>query len=164
MQETHIILMGVSGCGKSTVGAAMAKRLSRAFIEGDKAHPDANVAKMAAGTPLTDMDRDGWIRALCDMANAQAPSVISCSALNPHVRGWLKERSERPLRFVYLEVDPSVLKQRLERRPRHFMPVGLLDSQLSALDLGGEPALLTLNGNAPVEAIVDAALAALNED
>ena len=130
-----IVLMGVSGCGKSTVAAALARRLALPFIEGDSLHPPRNVALMAAGTPLTDDDRRDWLSALAT-ALAQAETtgaVLSCSALRRSYRDRLRCGAPA-LRLVHLSGDEALLNQRLQARSGHYMPASLLRSQLDTLE------------------------------
>lgn len=134
-----IVVMGVSGSGKSTVGAGLAARLGIPFFEGDAFHPEANVIKMSNGIPLTDSDRRPWVAAMADAVNAGAlPSstgaVLACSALTRFVRGELCARIHQPCVFVHLCGDKALIHARLERRPAHFMKPGMLDSQFAALE------------------------------
>ena len=130
--------MGVSGCGKSTVGAALAQALGQAFIEGDSLHPPRNVALMAAGTPLTDADRAGWLATIADkLAQAQAEGaglVVSCSALKRSYRDLLRARCPG-MRLVYLHGTAKQLASRLQARSGHYMPASMLASQLTTLEV-----------------------------
>ena len=133
----RIVVMGVSGCGKSTVGAQIAQALGLDFIEGDTLHPQQNVALMAAGIALTDADRAGWLAAIAvQLGQAQAAGrglVLSCSALKRSYRDQL--RSACPgLRWVHLHGEPGLLRERLQARKGHYMPSSLLDSQLATLE------------------------------
>jgi carbohydrate kinase (thermoresistant glucokinase family) len=135
-----VVVMGVSGCGKSTVGAALASALGVPFIEGDALHPPANVALMAAGTPLTDADRAGWLQALAlELAQARRQSgcVLSCSALRRPYRDVLREGAPE-LSLVHLTGSPAVLAARLQARAGHYMPASLLQSQLDTLEVPGD--------------------------
>lgn len=128
--------MGVSGAGKSTVGRRVADELALTFIDGDDFHPQVNIEKMAAGTPLTDEDRAPWIEALAKEINARQPSrdaVVACSALTKFVRDLLRECVTEPLHFILLTADPAIVQQRLSQRPPHFMKPSMLGSQLAAL-------------------------------
>lgn len=132
-----LVVMGVSGCGKSTVGRRLAERLGWPFQEGDELHPPANVAKMHAGTPLTDDDRWPWLRRIAERIDAwrqdDRSGLITCSALARRYRDFLS--SGRPeVRFLYLKGERSVIAARLSARTGHFMPSGLLDSQFAALE------------------------------
>jgi len=132
-----VIVMGVCGSGKSTVGAALAQRLHAAFLEGDAFHPPANVARMAAGVALTDDDRRDWLRALSDELGAAARAgravVLSCSALKRSYRDTLRAQAS-DLALVYLRGTPQLLAQRMAGRQGHYMPPSLLASQLATLE------------------------------
>lgn len=132
--------MGVCGSGKSVIGVAFARALGVSFIEGDDYHPPENVRRMAAGVPLTDKDRAGWLRALAtrlrDAVASGSGLVMTCSALKRSYRDVL--RAEAPnVRFVFLKGPRDVLAERLAGRRAHYMPASLLDSQLATLE---EPA------------------------
>ncbi len=134
-QQPVLVVMGVSGCGKSTVAGIVAGRLGWDLEEGDDLHPEPNVAKMAAGTPLTDDDRwpwldrvAGWIR---EHTSSGRPGVITCSALRRRYRDRL--RGDHVL-FVHLAGTRETIGHRLAARTDHFMPAGLLDSQLATLE------------------------------
>ena len=133
----HVVVMGVSGSGKTTVGEALAERLGWRFIEGDSFHPEENVAKMSAGIPLDDNDRAPWLKALAsEIARDEAagrPSVIGCSALKRAYRDILRSGAPR-VRFVHVHGDRAVLADRLSHRAGHFFPASLLDSQLATLE------------------------------
>ena len=157
-----LVVMGVSGSGKSTVGRAVADALDASFVDGDDLHPAVNVAKMTAGIPLTDADREPWLRAvgrtLADGAASGGGMVVACSALKRSYRDLI--RSEAP-GTVFAELDGTreLLQERMIR-PGHFMPASLLDSQLATLEpLQPDEAGLRLDIAAPpaelVAAIVD---------
>lgn len=133
----NIVVMGVSGCGKSTVGERLAVELQRTFVEGDDYHSTANVGKMSAGIPLTDEDRWPWLDALADLLAeadaAQAPQVMSCSSLRRAYRDRLRAGSPTTI-FVHLAGPREVLLGRMTVRAGHFMPARLLDSQLATLE------------------------------
>ncbi|MDQ0419718.1 gluconokinase [Peteryoungia aggregata LMG 23059] len=161
-----VIVMGVSGCGKSSVGEALAQRLGLSFIEGDVLHPESNVAKMAAGTPLTDEDRWPWLSVIGErMADALSRGegiVVSCSALKTIYRDHLRAATGGRLSFVYLEGSRDLLGRRMGARSGHFMPLALLDSQLATLEVPtGEPGVVTVTIDQPVEGIVADALKGL---
>lgn len=132
----HVVVMGVSGSGKSTVGAALAAALHWRFIEGDDYHPAENVARMSSGTPLTDADRMPWLASLAaEIARADAAgtcSVTGCSALKRPYRDMLRQAAGR-VRFVHIDGTREALAARLDR-PGHFFPGALLESQLAALE------------------------------
>ena len=134
---TQLVVMGVSGSGKSTLGEALARRLGRPFIEGDRFHPPRNVAKMSNGIALDDADRVPWLRALSgEMARLAADGrscVVACSALKRRYRDLLREAVPET-QFVHIRCDPELVMQRLGCRPNHFFPASLLDSQLEALE------------------------------
>ncbi|TPP09911.1 gluconokinase [Rhizobium glycinendophyticum] len=161
-----IIVMGVSGCGKSSVGADLAASLGLAFVEGDVLHPKANVDKMAAGTPLTDDDRWPWLAIIGQtMADSLARGqgiVVSCSALKKIYRDRLRAATGGRLAFVYLEGSHALLSARMGARTGHFMPPALLESQLATLEVPtGEPGVVTVSIDQPVASIVGDALGGL---
>lgn len=131
----RVVVMGVSGCGKSTVGRPLAAALGLPFIEGDELHPPRNVALMAAGTPLTDDDRRDWLHAVAGALSraADTGAVAACSALKRSYRDILRG-SAPDLRFVHLVGDRALLEERLRHRSGHYMPASLLQSQLDILE------------------------------
>ncbi|ROS26099.1 gluconokinase [Cellulomonas sp. PhB150] len=130
----HVVVMGVSGTGKTTVGRLIAERLGATFIEGDDLHPAANVESMRAGIPLTDAQRAPWLALIRDaMDAAGGDTVVACSALRRAYRDVLRGAHGR-VRFVHLVVPPDELTRRLEARAGHFMPATLLASQLATLE------------------------------
>jgi gluconokinase len=136
---TVVVLTGVSGSGKSTVGAALADSLGWDFIDGDDFHSPANVAKMTRGIPLDDADRASWLAVLHDLiadrVAAREPAVLACSALKRRYREQLSEAVPAgAVRFAHLDVDRATLQQRLRRRRNHYMPPSLVDSQLATLE------------------------------
>ncbi|MBD8686212.1 MULTISPECIES: gluconokinase [unclassified Rhizobium] len=160
-----IIVMGVSGCGKSTVGEALAEKLGIPFMEGDKLHPASNVEKMAAGTPLNDDDRWPWL----DLVGAELRKgseadgiVISCSALKKSYRERLRDACGGPLAFVYLDGSEALLTERMGARTGHFMPLSLLKTQLATLEVPtGEPGVVTVSIDTSPEEITENALKGL---
>lgn len=133
----QVIVMGVSGTGKSTVATALADQLDWPFIEGDDLHPRSNVAKMESGEPLTDEDRAPWLEAIRDRAQQEAAAgrsaVITCSALKRQYRDLLRDGVDEMF-FVHLHGTQEVLEPRMAERKRHFMPPKLLRSQLDTLE------------------------------
>lgn len=132
-----LIVMGVSGSGKSTIGEKLAQRLAFRYEDGDKFHPPANVAKMSAGHPLTDDDRWPWLQAIADEIDriclAREHAVIACSALKRAYRDVLVH-GRNDVRIVYLQGSQQLIADRLAERKGHFMPPGLLDSQFKTLE------------------------------
>ena len=130
-----LVVMGVSGSGKSTVGAALAQRLGIPFADADDFHPPANIAKMTAGEPLDDADRRPWLEAIGDWLadHATDGGVVSCSALKVAYRDQLRTHAPRA-RFVHLAGSREVIARRQASRPGHFMPASLLDSQFATLE------------------------------
>lgn len=157
------VIMGVCGCGKSTVGAALAQAFGVAFIEGDAYHPAPNVIKMSAGEPLTDDDRAGWLQALArEIAAARARGegiVVSCSALKRRYRDLLRQ-ADPDLRFAHLHGPRGMIAARMQTRIGHYMPISLLDSQLRDLEpLQPGEAGLTLDTAQPPDALVASIIA-----
>lgn len=150
-----IVVMGPAGAGKSTVGRALAAILGWAYVEGDDYHSPENVAKIAAGTPLTDADRAGWLDALHAIIvralERREPTILACSALTAAYRRRLANL--RHVRFVYLKTPRAVLLDRLQRRTGHFATASILDSQIATLEEPGDEAL-TVDGAADIETIV----------
>ena len=132
------VIMGVSGAGKTLIGAQLARALDVGFVEGDDLHPAANVERMTAGIPLTDENRHGWLIAIAarlrDAKRAGVGLVVACSALKRRYRELLRSVGAGDVRFVYLKGDRALLAERMAQRPGHFMPPALLDSQLATLE------------------------------
>ena len=135
--STHLVVMGVSGTGKSTVAKALQQRLGWFFAEGDDLHPAVNVAKMAAGIPLDDADRWPWLDAIAALTSAQAAqghsTIVTCSALHRSYRDRLRAAAAGTV-FVHLVGSPELLAERMAGRKGHFMPTSLLASQLATLE------------------------------
>ena len=151
-----VVVMGVAGSGKTTVGAALAERLCLDYADADEFHSEANVAKMAAGHPLDDDDRSPWLLAIGHWlaAHNKSGGVASCSALRRHYRDVLRMAAPR-VHFLHLDGDPGVVTQRVASRPGHFMPASLVSSQLEILERLGTDELGTrLDLTAPVDDIV----------
>ena len=152
------VVTGVCGSGKSGLGNLLAARWNVPFIEGDDLHSEQNRAKMAAGTPLTDSDREPWLdRIGSTIASAQyehGGAVATCSALKRVYRDRLRATVDHRLRFVMLDVPRAELQRRMAHRTGHFMPATLLDSQLNTLEPPvGEGDVLTVDGSAPMDEI-----------
>lgn len=159
-----VVVMGVSGVGKTTIGRSLAEKLNAAFLEGDKFHPPANVEKMRTGTPLTDADREPWLRALAAEAERWAArgenAVIACSALKRRYRAILTERVA--MRFVHLTGEPALIKARLDARVGHYMPPSLLPSQLATLEApGADEGAIVVDIAADPAVMIETILAAL---
>jgi gluconokinase len=143
------VVMGVSGCGKSTIGAALAHAFDVPFLEGDDFHPADNVTKMKAGVPLDDNDRAGWLQVLAAeirQAREQGKGlVLSCSALKRHYRDLLRQ-ADPDLQFVHLNGPRPLIAKRMQARVGHYMPPSLLDSQFGILEpLHGDESGFTLD-------------------
>ena len=138
---TSIVLMGVAGAGKSSVMAALEGRLGWPTLEGDAVHPPDNIARMAAGIPLTDADRAPWLAAISSWIAAREAaresSIVTCSALKRRYRDGLRSRHPS-LWFVHLQAPRAILEARIRTRPGHFMPTSMLASQLEALEPLGQ--------------------------
>jgi gluconokinase len=162
-----VIVMGVSGSGKTSVAVALARLLGLRFVEGDALHPAANVEKMSRGIPLTDSDRMPWLDLIgAEIASATARGegiVVSCSALKIIYRERLRREAGGPLHFVYLEGSKALLAARMGARKGHFMPPSLLDSQLQTLEVPtGEPGVVTVDIDDTVDDIAAAAARGLS--
>lgn len=166
MPAPLVLVMGVSGAGKSTLGAMLAAALGLAFADADAFHPPANVAKMAAGQPLTDADRWPWLDAIGAWLDARgdAGGVVTCSALKRIYRERLL--GARPaVRLIHLDGAPDLIAARQAARPGHFMPASLMASQFATLEPPGpEEGAIRLSVAPPPEAVLRAALAALRGD
>ncbi len=159
--KLRIVVMGVAGCGKSTIGEQLAQFLSLPFIEGDHFHPQTNVDWMAQGRPLTDDMRRPWLDCIAEQIKA-APDdgiVVSCSALKRSYRDRLRKAGD--VFFVHVAVPRAVLAQRMTGR-QHFMPVSLLDSQLATLEpLEPDENGIVIDGQLPIDQMVEKVAAML---
>jgi gluconokinase len=133
-----LVVMGVSGSGKTTIAALLAQELGWRFEDGDWFHPKVNVAKMESGTPLTDADRKPWLEAIAawieDLRDQGGHGVVACSALKRHYRDILARAGHATVRFVYLKGDKALIAKRMTARHGHFMPPTLLESQFATLE------------------------------
>lgn len=160
------VVMGVSGCGKTTVARAVAARLGWPLQEGDALHPAENVAKMAAGTPLSDADRRPWLAAVADWIDgrrrAGGHGLITCSALKRDYRRVIV--GDRPdVRLVYLRGDRDTIARRLAARTGHFMPASLLASQFATLEEpGGEERPIVVDVAGEPDEVVESVVAAVS--
>ncbi len=148
--------MGVAGSGKSTLGAAVAARLGRVWLEGDDFHGEANRRKMAEGQPLTDADRAAWLAALCEqLRHPSQGAMAACSALKRIYRDQLRQASPG-LRFAFLDISKDEARRRVQTRGGHFFSASLMDSQFDTLESPvGEAGVLRLDALAPLEALQD---------
>ncbi len=143
----RVIVMGVSGCGKSTVGELLGSTLGAQFLDGDSLHPQANIDKMAAGHPLNDDDREPWLREVGERLGSvdTGSMIIACSALKLKYRDLIRANAPGTV-FIHLHGTVELLTERMAARPGHFMPVGLLESQLATLEpLASDEAGVVLN-------------------
>ncbi len=158
----HVIVMGVSGCGKTTIAQGIGERMELPFAEADRFHPPANIEKMEAGTPLEDADRWPWLRDLSAWMAAQAregqSTVMACSALRRSYRDLLRA-GPPSLHFVHLQGPLEVIRDRMSSRSGHFMPVSLLQSQFDTLEpLGEDEDGVVLDLRRPPEELIDTAV------
>ena len=148
----RLVIMGVSGCGKSSVGAALSEALSVPYVDGDDLHPATNVAKMARGEPLTDADRWPWLDRVTETLRSGAPIMVGCSALKRVYRDRLRRAGE--VRFLHLAGTPEVIAARLGARQGHFMPPGLLESQFATLEPPGPDEAITADIDQPLSRLI----------
>ncbi len=164
---TSIVVMGVAGCGKSTFGQALAKQLNLPWIEGDDFHSAGSKAKMAAGTPLDDSDRAGWLQTLVQQIQKHAEGcVIGCSSLKKSYRDTLRQAGSKAgdIRFAYLRLTREEAQRRVSSRAGHFFSDTLVESQFSALqEPSGESDVITLDATQATPALVDQTLSALKK-
>ncbi|MHA6646228.1 gluconokinase [Mesorhizobium sp. A623] len=158
----HIVVMGVSGCGKSTIGTDIATRLGWPFDEGDRFHLPASIEKMSAGIPLEDADRWPWLEKLAgfigEHQSAGRSSILACSSLKRAYRDLLRTGAPR-VRFLHLDGDRAVLQARLDARKGHFFPPDLLASQYATLEpLGPDEDGIVVDVDQTVEAQVETAI------
>ncbi|HKT30492.1 gluconokinase [Dyella sp.] len=158
-----IVIMGVTGCGKSTIAAAIGERTGACIIEGDAFHPPENVRKMSTGIALTDEDRQGWLEHLAQEIAARLATwervVVTCSALKRRYRDTLRAAVPE-LGFVFLALTPAQARERVAHRAGHFMPASLVDSQFRDLEVpDGEPLVFAVDATRAVDAIADEAVA-----
>ncbi|HSF62873.1 MAG TPA: gluconokinase [Paracoccaceae bacterium] len=151
----RIVIMGVAGCGKSSVGEGLAARLGIPYNDGDDLHPAASVAKMRAGVPLTDDDRWPWLDRVATELRDRAPLIIGCSALRRAYRDRIRAGAGGPVQFVHLAGDRDLIAGRMAQRQGHYMPLSLLDSQFAVLEPPGPDEALTIDIDQPLTAIID---------
>ena len=141
----RIVIMGVSGCGKSTVGAALGDALGIPYRDGDDLHPPANVEKMRAGIPLTDDDRWPWLDRVAATLRDGAPVIVGCSALRRAYRDRIRAGAGGPVQFVHLTGSRDVIAARMADRKGHYMPPSLLDSQFATLEPPGPDEAISID-------------------
>ncbi|WP_198650495.1 gluconokinase [Saccharospirillum mangrovi] len=156
-----IVVMGVSGCGKSLIGQRLANELALPFFDADDFHSPANVAKMAGGVPLTDADRADWLDALASLLKTGAPLVLACSALRKRYRDRLR-LADPNLVFVHLDGDIDTIWARLsQRRDHYFTGRDMLESQFAQLERPGADEAIRIDIDRPADAVLAACLAAI---
>lgn len=160
----HIVVMGVSATGKTSVGELLAEELGCEFVEGDSLHPRHNIEKMEAGTPLTDEDRWPWLQAIADLVAVRdhegTSTVVTCSALKRKYRDILRDAA--PTFFVHLDAPFQVLEARMQQRTKHFMPTSLLRSQFDTLEpLDEDESGAVVDVSPPIDEVVEEAVNAV---
>ncbi len=155
-ENTSLVVMGVAGCGKSSLGHRCAEALGLPLLEGDDFHSAGNVAKMRSGSPLSDEDRAAWLDTLAEQLQAHPQGVVlTCSALKQRYRERLRAATPG-LRFVFLDLTQEQARERVASRPAHLFPVSLVASQFAALeDPRAEPGVLHLDAVEPLEQLAD---------
>lgn len=153
----RIVIMGVAGCGKSSVGEGLAARLGIPYRDGDDLHTPEAVEKMRAGTPLTDEDRWPWLDRVAEVLAKGAPVIVGCSALRRAYRDRIRAGAGGPVRFVHLAGSREVILARMAARKGHYMPTSLLDSQFATLEAPGPDEALTVDIDQPLSDIIAAA-------
>ncbi|RWM94827.1 MAG: gluconokinase [Mesorhizobium sp.] len=152
----RMVVMGVTGSGKTTVGEALARAIHATYVDGDKLHPEANIANMSAGIPLDDADRWPWLAKVGGTLRLQpAPVIVGCSALKRAYRDFITEQARAPVLFIYLDGSRELISRRMSERTGHFMPTSLLDSQFATLEVPGKDEnAIAVAIDAPLEKIV----------
>lgn len=156
------VVMGVTSCGKTTLGEALAQVLRVKFVEGDTLHPPANIVKMSSGQPLDDNDRWPWLTKVGEALNGNEGIIASCSSLKRAYRDLITAKAARPVVFIHLHGSRQLLAERIAARKGHFMPPTLLESQLATLEMpGAGENFVTIDIAAPLDMQVAKASAAL---
>lgn len=160
----RIVVAGIAGSGKTTIGSELASRLGIRYVDGDSLHPPDNIEKMSTGIPLTDADRLPWLVAVASELDSDTGCVISCSALRRSYRDTLREPG--PVQFILLGITADTALERAMRRPDHFMPAELVKSQLETLEmpLRDETDVTVISAESTVDSVIEAALTALSAD
>ena len=151
----HYIVMGVAGCGKTTIGSKLARSLGVLFLDADDFHPEANLKKMSSGIPLDDLDRIPWLESLREGLRSNRGCVLACSALKQNYRSMLED-ADRNTRFIMLDISKETARRRLLSRANHFMPETLIDSQFDSLERPTDA--LVIDAEAPVDSVLDVIL------
>ena len=156
-EPLKLIVMGVAGAGKSTVGPAVAKELRATYFEGDDLHPRANIEKMSMGIPLDDEDREPWLKGVGEtLARASEPTLVGCSALKRRYRDLIRESSGEGTLFLYLGGSYEIIRDRMAHRTDHFMPLSLLESQFRDLEPPGiDEDAVAVDIDQPLDHLVD---------
>lgn len=157
----RVVIMGVSGTGKTSLGLTLSERLGIPYLDGDDLHPEANVAKMAAGIPLTDDDRWPWLDRVAQTLAVRAPVILGCSALRRAYRDRLRAGAGGRVDFLHLTGPREVIAARMQARQGHYMPPALLDSQFATLEPPGPDEAVALDITLPLADLVGIAAAAL---
>jgi len=153
----RVVIMGVAGCGKSSVGEGLAARLGIPYRDGDDLHTPAAVEKMRAGIPLTDADRWPWLDRVAEVLATEAPVIVGCSALRRAYRDRIRAGAGGAVQFIHLAGSREVILARMAARKGHYMPTSLLDSQFATLEAPGPEEALTVDIDQPLDAIIAAA-------
>jgi gluconokinase len=157
----RVVIMGVAGCGKSSVGEALSARLQIPYRDGDDLHTPDAIGKMRQGVPLTDDDRWPWLDRVAHVLSAEAPILVGCSALKRAYRDRIRSGAGGPVTFVHLSGRRDLIASRMAARTGHYMPASLLDSQFAALEPPGPDEAISVDIDQALPAIVDAILSQL---
>ncbi len=166
--SVNVVVMGVCGSGKTTVGKAIAAALEATFIDGDDLHPRANILKMAAGHPLNDDDRKPWLQRVSDvffsLTRRHLPGVVVCSALRKAYRDVIRDGNEN-LIFIHLHAPFDLICERMSRRQGHYMKTEMVQSQFDALEFPGadERDVINIDVTPPIDEVIAQAIAAVRE-
>lgn len=143
------ILMGVSGSGKTTIGNLLSEQTGIPFYDGDDFHPEVNVLKMANGTPLTDQDRTAWIAEAAKFLNNNTAEhkILACSALSKFIRSLIVDEVEEPCYFIFLSGEYDLIKERMDKREKHYMKSSMLMSQFETLEEPGNALIVNIDNS-----------------
>lgn len=152
-----MVVMGVAGSGKTTIGEALARAIGATYVDGDQLHPPANIAKMSAGIPLSDEDRWPWLAKVGEtLRQGNQTILVGCSALKRAYRDFITESAGAPVLFIYLDGSRELISRRMRERTGHFMPASLLDSQFATLEVPGpDENAIAVAIDAPLDRIVE---------